>query len=314
VAALAADDDDEPGWAAAPTAGDRERAGVPEPAEADSPEPAGIEAEAEPAGAEAPMGGSIAAALTGPEPGRPEPGRPESEDPGPAGDEPAGRESAPAKPAAKEAPAAGPAAEGAVDQNGTGGHWSPAPVLADWAKPAAGGIAPEVDPAADWERLAAGAQAAARARAAGAQAARWRAQTDTEVANEWPGPPLHTAVRSGLLAGATAPGTASGPFEDDAQTDPGLPRPRPAAESGLAEAGPAGEDLAAADLPAAAPPEGTGSGPAGSGPAGPGQPERAPSGREARRARSRRAAADLPAEPDAADEWISLLTADPAEE
>ncbi len=197
-----------------------------------------------------------------------------------------------------------------MDQNGTGGHWSPAPVLGDWAKPAAGGIAPEVDPAADWERLAAGAQAAARARAAGAQAARWRAQTDTEVANEWPGPPLHTAVRSGLLAGATAPGTASGPFEDDAQTDPGLPRPRPAVESGLAEKpAPAGEDLAAADLPAAAPTEGTGSGPA-----GPGQPERAPSGREARRARSRRAAADLPAEPDAADEWISLLTADPAEE
>jgi hypothetical protein len=116
-------------------------------------------------------------------------------------------------------------------------------------------------------------------------------------------------VRNGLLAGDAAPRTTGDPFEDDAQTDPGLPRPRPAAESGLAEAGPAGEDLAAADLPAAAPPEGTGSGPA-----GPGQPERAPSGREVRRARSRRAAADLPAEPDAADEWISLLTADPVEE
>lgn len=170
-----------------------------------------------------------------------------------------------------------------------------------------------MDPAADWERLAAGAQAAARARAAGAQAARWRAQTDTEVANEWPGPPLRTAVRSGLLAGDAAPRTTGDPSEDDAQTDPGLPRPRRAADAGLAEtgrrdAGPADEDLAA-DLPAAAPPEATESGPA-----EPGRPEPAPSGREARRARSKRAAADLPAEPDAADEWISLLTADPVEE
>jgi hypothetical protein len=67
--------------------------------------------------------------------------------------------------------------------------------------------------------------------------------------------------------------------------------------------------LAVADLPAAAPPEATESGPA-----EPGRPEPALSGREGRRARSKRAAADLPAEPDAADEWISLLTADPVEE
>jgi hypothetical protein len=82
--------------------------------------------------------------------------------------------------------------------------------------------------------------------------------------------------------------------------------------------------LAAADLPAAAPPEATEPGPAEPGRPEPGRPEPgrpepgrpepAPSGREARRARSKRAAADLPAEPDAADEWISLLTADPAEE
>ena len=43
--------------------------------------------------------------------------------------------------------------------------------------------------------------------------------------------------------------------------------------------------------------------------------EPAPPARETRRARSKRAAAELPAEPDAADEWISLLTAaDPVEE
>ena len=304
VAALAADEDDEPGWAAAPAAAeasDRERAGVPEPAGEDSPEPTRIErtgtdsagtdlsgtdlsgtdpsgtdpsgtdpsgtdppgtdppgvdpAGGDPAGAEPARAGSIAAALAGPEParpesGRPEPGRPEPGDPEPAGDEPAARETAPAKPAAKEAPAGEPAAEGAVDQNGAGGHWSPAPVPGDWATSAARGPEPEVDPAADWERLAAGAQAAARARAAGAQAARWRAQTDTEVANEWPGPPLRTAVRSGLLAGDAAPRTTGDPSEDDAQTDPGLPRPRRAADTGLAEtgrrdAGPADEDLAA---------------------------------------------------------------------
>lgn len=350
VAALAADEDDEPGWAAAPAAaeaGDRERAGVPEPAEEDSPEPTRIErtdpagtdpAGTDPAGAEPAGAGSIAAALAGPEPGRPEPGRPEPGraepgdpepgDPEPAGDEPAGRETAPAKPAAEdsraeEAPAGESSAEGAADQNGAGGHWSPAPVPGDWAKLAARGTEPEVDPAADWERLAAGAQAAARAQAAGAQAARWRAQTDTEVADEWPGPPLRTAVRNGLAGGA-APRTTGDLFEDDAQTDPGLPRPRPAAEAGLAETGrtetgwtetgAADEDLAAADLPAAALPEATESRPAEPGPAEPGRPEPAPSGREARRARSKRAAADLPAEPDAADEWISLLTADPVEE
>ena len=198
----------------------------------------------DPAGAEPARPGSIAAPLAGPEPGRPEPGpsqgpsrAPRAGDPEPAGDEPAGRETAPAKPAAKEAPAGEPAAEGAADQNGAGEHWSPAPVPGDWAKSAAGGTEPEVDPAADWERLAAGAQAAARAQAAGAQAARWRAQTDTEVANEWPGPPLRTAVRNGLLAGDTVPRATGDPSEDDAQTDPGLPKPRPAAETGLAETG-----------------------------------------------------------------------------
>ena len=181
-----------------------------------------------------------------------------------------------------------------------------------------------MDPAADWERLAAGAQAAARAQAAGAQAARWRAQTDAEVANEWPGPPLRTAVRNGLLAGVTAPRPAGDQYATMPRPTPGLTRPRQAAEE---------PGLAAASVPArpapprprphrpgsAAPAEATESGQCRPGrPARPAEPDQAGArsrrpGR-ARRARSRRAAADLPAEPDAADEWISLLTADPVEE
>jgi hypothetical protein len=46
----------------------------------------------------------------------------------------------------------------------------------------------------------------------------------------------------------------------------------------------------------------------------PDSPEPTPTAREARRGRFKRAGTDLPAEPDAADEWISLLTADPVEE
>ncbi len=158
-----------------------------------------------------------------------------------------------------------------------------------------------MDPAADWEQLAAGAQAAAQAQAAGAQAVRWRAQADTDVANEWPGPPLRTAMRNGLLGGDGGRGLSREQAVDDAQTDPGLPKPRPATgEPSGAETGPP------------APPQASEAGEAGQ--TEPDQPEPTLSAREARRARSRRAAADLPAEPDAADEWISLLTADPVDE
>jgi uncharacterized protein len=317
VASLAADQDDEPGWAAAPAAaeaGGQERAGVDEAAATDSPEPAGTQpARAEPAGAEPagaepagaepagaePASGPIAAAIAGPEPVRPEPGDPE-----PAGGEPAGRDTAPAgETPGDEAPAKEPAAEEAADQNGSSDHWSPAPLTGDWTAAPAGDAPSEVDPAADWEQLAAGAQAAAQARAAGAQAVRWRAQADTDVANEWPGPPLRTAMRNGLVGDAGV-GLSREQSVDDAQTDPGLPRPRPATgEPSRAEPGPP------------APPQANEAGQAGEhGQAEPDQPEPTLSAREARRARSRRAAADLPAEPDAADEWISLLTADPVDE
>ncbi len=87
-----------------------------------------------------------------------------------------------------------------------------------------------MDPAADWERLAAGAQASAQAQAAGAQAARWRAQADADVANEWPGPPLRTAMRNGLLAGDAGLRPAVDEYVNEAQTDPRLTTPRQATE------------------------------------------------------------------------------------
>jgi regulation of enolase protein 1 (concanavalin A-like superfamily) len=347
VASLAADGDDEPGWAASPAVApvaaeisDAERDGVDEPAVADSAEPAGHEltgtdsadagsADAGSAEAGSAGAGPIAAALAGTEPVRSELAEPEA-----AGDEPAEPGAAAAHPTGEEEPAA----EEPPGKAGDGGPWSPAPLAShrDWAGPATGDEEAGEDPAVDWERLAAGAQAAARAQAAGAEAARWRAQTDADVANEWPGPPLRTAMRNGLLGSDAGPRPAADPSADDAQTDPELPGPRPAADQpSRTEPGRTEDGRAAAGLPAlpaspgdgaagpaengaATPPEANAAGPGETGPAAaptrPDPPEPAQSAREARRARSRRAAADVPAEPDAADEWISLLTADPVDE
>src|SRR5207244_3241233 len=77
--------------------------------------------------------------------------------------------------------------------------------------PAASDGRGDVDPAADWERLAAGAQTAQPedTGAPASPAAPWIAQTDADVANEWPGPPLRTAMRNGVLASDAAPGPAT---------------------------------------------------------------------------------------------------------
>jgi len=169
----------------------------------------------------------------------------------------------------------------------------PARGPADWA-PVAGREA-----VADWDRLAAGAQAG--------PAERWTAQADADVADEWPGPPLRTAVRNGPLARGAMSGPAAGHPPGDAQAGHGPAAPRPAEEAvtlpdqAAASAGP--------DQPAAA-----GDSAAKPGAAEPGAAEPKPPARESRWARSKRDAADPPAEPDAADEWISLLTADPVEE
>ncbi len=338
--------EDEPDWpvpaedAAGP---EPERASAAEPA---PDEPAGHDdaghdaAGADPAGTEPARPGAAAAEhepdwpvpaedAARPEPERASAAKAESVGPEPAGPEPAGLEPAgpkPARPAARDR-----------------GTWSSAPPRGpgDWA------VTADRDAAADWERLAAGAQAG--------PAQPWIAQTDADVAIEWPGPPLRTAIRNGLLGTGAWSRPAGEPSVDDAQTDPGLPRPRPAEQAAPVLSGfPAGEprqDETAGPDPAAAgdstprgstlrdrtprdsapgdrtPGDGTakdskatdskakdgaaGDGAAGDGAAEPGPPEPA---RESRRARSKRAAVEQPTEPDAADEWISLLTADPVEE
>ena len=118
---------------------------------------------------------------------------------------------------------------------------------------------------------------------------------------------------------------------DEAQTDPGLATGRSVedaatlpdqAEARAEHDPPAAGERTAGDSAAGDSAAGDGAaiessaedGAAKDSAAEPGPAKTKPSGRESRRARSKRAAADPPAEPDAADEWISLLTADPAEE
>jgi len=268
----------------------------------------------DPDGTEPPAGLPPGSSVTGPWPGSAgaagDKAKPEPVGQEPAGQEDSGQEHAGPEDAGQEH---GGQEHGGQEDGGRG-PWSLAPVTGheDWARPGSG-IPAVVDPAADWEQLAAGVQAA-RAEAAGTLAPRWRAQADAEVAKEWPGPPLRTAMRNGLLGGDAAPGYVGGDAADDAQTDPGLPRPRTADP---AEAGPGQPE--ANTGPAAAGAKGAGTNSAGAQGAGakssaPGQGEPAPPARETRRSRSKRDAADQPTEPDAADEWISLLTADPVEE
>ncbi len=239
--------EDEPDWpvpaedAAGP---EPERASAAEPA---PDEPAGHDdaghdaAGADPAGTEPARPGAAAAEhepdwpvpaedAARPEPERASAAKAESVGPEPAGPEPAGLEPAgpkPARPAARDR-----------------GTWSSAPPRGpgDWA------VTADRDAAADWERLAAGAQAG--------PAQPWIAQTDADVAIEWPGPPLRTAIRNGLLGTGAWSRPAGDPSVDDAQTDPGLPRPRPAEQAAPVLSGfPAGEprqDETAGPDPAAA--------------------------------------------------------------
>ena len=327
-AALAAAVQDEPGWLA-PGPGDAPGdAGGPGPGRGAAEEPSRDDPAATGPGT---PGAPVAA---------PDRAGPDAAEPGPAAqhklaaEEPSGIEPAGPGPGGPEAGHGGPepsvADRGPADRGAA--DWSATVDRDATVDPDA---AVDQDAAADWDLLAAGAQAGG--------AGRWIAETDADVATEWPGPPLRTAVRNTLRAGGGRRGSAEA---DDAQTDPGLSRPRLADSAGTApdglEAGAAPEARAAGNGAAgnsiagnsiagnstagnstagngtaedAAP----GDGAAGAGPAeaataeaGPAEPER-PS-RESRRARSKQAAADPPAEPDAADEWIRLLTADPADE
>ena len=262
-AALAAAVQDEPAWPARGPGDAAVDAGGPEPGRA-SAEPSRDDPAAPDRTAPGAAVPEAAADRAGPD--GPEPGPAAQHQPAPAGAEPGPRPGGPA--AGDHGP--GPSA---ADRGRAG--WSD---TAD--RSAADRDAADLDAAADWELLAAGAQAG--------RAERWIAQTDGEVANEWPGPPLRTAVRNGLPGSRGRPGSA-----DDAQTDPGPLRPRPADPAATAP-----DRLEAGAAPDAGPPRTSTSGTS--------EAEDAASGDAA--------PGDGAAEPDAADEWISLLTADPAEE
>ena len=335
--------EDGPGWAA-PGAGEGV-IGWPAPAGA-AEAPGWAAPAAEDAGQAPQPDRAPAEALSSDGPAAPDSAQPDfavtdAAEPGPAAPEPADHVPGPApasdEPARPEPP--GPEASGHASQAG----WTPGT---------------EREAAEDWDLLAAGAQAP--------PAESWVAQSDADVADEWPGPP-RTAVRSEPLARDAMVGPAVDHLADDAQADPGLAAGKSVgdhladdaqADPGLAAGEPV-EDAAALpdqaeegaepDLPAAAD-EGaardraaedgaagessaegnaaedgaaedsaTKGGAAADGtakdsPAEPGPPKPKSSGRLSRRSRSKRAAPDPPAEPDAADEWISLLTADQAEE
>jgi hypothetical protein len=320
--------EDDPGWAA-PEAG---AGGTDWPAPADVAEaPGWAAAEAGDEG-QAPRPDRAPAAAPSPDgPAAPDPARPDvavtdAAGPGPAAPGPAAPEPA------DRAPGAAPASDepGRPDPPGPASRNHGASP-ADWAPGA------DRDAATDWDLLVAGAQAD--------PAEKWVAQSDADVADDWPGPPLRTAVRSEPLARDAMPGPAVDHPADDAQTDPGLATGRPAEDAatlpGQAEAGAESDPPAAGE--SAAEDSATGDGAEGGAAqdhaagvdtpeddaaedgaakhgaakdtaAEPGPAKPKPSGRESRRARSKRAPADPPAEPDAADEWISLLTADPVEE
>jgi regulation of enolase protein 1 (concanavalin A-like superfamily) len=267
---------DGPGWAA-PEAGDAGQPPRPDRAPAEVPSPDGPAA---------------------PDSGRPDVAVTDAAGPGPAAPGPADRV---------------PGAEPAGDEPGRPDP--PGPEARNrGAKPADWAPGADRDAAADWDLLAAGAQAG--------PAERWVTQSDADVADEWPGPPTRTAVRNEPLAGGAVPGPAVDPA-DEAQTDPGLAAGRsvedaatlpdqaeastepdpPAAGDGTADDSATGEG-AAEDNAAE---DGTAEDSA----TGDGTAEPRPSRRVSRRTRSRRAATDPP---DAADEWINLLTADPVEE
>src|SRR5262249_61604345 len=100
---------------------------------------------------------------------------------------------------------------------------------------------------------------------------------------EWPGPPLRTAVRNGLVASGATLAPAEDRSADDVQTDPGLPMPQAGEQPAPEVTAPEPATPAAPDAPDA-PEDRTAE-------AAPAQPD--PPARESRRGRSKRAAAEL---------------------
>jgi uncharacterized protein len=160
-------------------------------------------------------------------------------------------------------------------------------------RPPAGAPAP--GPAADWEQLA------ARIRAR-----HWAVPDDGNLSDSWPGPPL-VVPAAGPAAGEPDTAGASPSDGVPAPADVSVP-----AQASVDAGVPAGDDdKTEPDLPAArddAPPA-TGTPSEGEEPAA--SQTRAAKGPRRLTFKPR---IDLPAPPDPADEWISLLTADPADE
>jgi hypothetical protein len=137
----------------------------------------------------------------------------------------------------------------------------------------------------------------------------WSGRDDAARDTAWreDGPAGPTPAEPGPDGPALAEPGPDGPAP--AEPGPGGPAP--------AEPRPEGPTLAAPG-PAGPTPAEPGPAPAEPGPGGPTPAEPAPArrglfGREARRGRTKEPPTEPPAEPDAADEWISLLTADPDE-
>ena len=202
-------------------------------------------------------------------------------------------------PAGPEPPRPGDPAEAGRQAEAGREAWAPAPT-------------PE-DAVADWDRLAAGVQSGGGRIA---RAERWTAQVDADVANEWPGPPLR-AARLAAISGGLTSGDQPRPAAGAQPGSPATEEPGPAAEPGpdsRAEGEPAdgqagpGQDQAGQEQdPAGQEQDQAGPGQDQAGPDDPGPAKR-------RKATSLRPPLDLPGPPDPADEWISLLTADPADE
>ena len=188
-------------------------------------------------------------------------------------------------PAGPEPPRPGEPAEAGRQAEADRQAWAPAPILEDAV--------------ADWDRLAAGVHPGSGRIA---RAERWTAQVDADVASEWPGPPLR-AARLAAISGGLTPGDQPRPAAGANPGSPATEEPGPAAEHG---------------------PDSRAEGESADGQAGPGQDQADPGQDQTepdepgpakrRKATSLRPPLDLPGPPDPADEWISLLTADPADE
>jgi hypothetical protein len=198
--------------------------------------------------------------------------------------------------------------------NANGARWLAAPAAEEGPLAAEPAVA---DPAADWDRLAAGSRAAA-----------WQPVRHADVLDEgWPGPPLAARQAAANGAGPGEPGGNGSWPPPAAPAGPAPAQPR-AAESPATEPAATERTTEPGDRDPDEPEPGRGTSAAADGHGG--QPDEKPAAETvpepaapsrsgpfpvlSRWTRAKTVPADLAAPPDPADEWISLLTADPADE